>query len=368
VRRTLPLIFAVAAFAMAAILWIVTDRRASQRVYDLYSTSNTAPDGLSLAYGYLGKTRKVGQLTRPFGRDPIERNAVVFRVAPEFETFFDPQDLAPDQIGPPAPRLRALLNPREDAFVRAGGRFVIAAESGALRALVVEERTAHKVFPAWPAVQDIRIKSDTVYAFAELRPRMLALFTIGKHVLLARERIGAGELYVLSAPKLLRNDQLVDHLALLAALAGEKRPVYFDEVLHGIVSGDGAIALAKDWNLELFLFLAGVAALLIFWRNGRRIGPAEDDHRETRSDAIDLVRSLGALYQEVTTDSEALVLYHDALTRTVAHSTGLRGDALHKRVAELTGGLVPPRNEGKMPRAVFQKHLDTLNDAFRRIA
>lgn len=367
-RRMLPLILAVAAFAAAAILWIVNDRRASQRMYDEYSTANTSETGLSLAYGYLGKTRKVAQLTRPLGREPIEPDAVVFRVATEFETFIDPEDLDDEQIGPPAPKVRALLNPREDAFVRGGGRFIIAAHSGALSAMFVEAKVAHKVFPAWPAVKNLELKEGKAFGFSQLRSRMLPLFTVGKHVLLARERIGAGELYVLSAPELLRNDQLVDHLALLAALAGDKRPVYFDEVLHGIVTGDGALALAKEWNLEFFLLLAGFTALLIFWRNGRRIGPAEEDFRETRSDAVDLVRSLGALYQEVTTDAEAIVLYHEALTRSVAHSSGLRGEALKKRVAELTGGLAPPQREGKMPRAVFQKHLDTLNDAFRRIA
>jgi hypothetical protein len=364
----LPLLIAIAAFATAGILWIVTDRRASQRVYDEYSTANTSETGLSLAYGYLGKTRKVARLTRPLGREPIEANAVVFRVATLFETFFDPEDLDPNQVGPPAPKKRALLNAREDAFVRGGGRFIIAAQTGALNSIHVDAETAHKVFPAWPAVHDLELEEGHAFGYSELRPRMLPLFTVGRYVLLARERIGAGELYVLSAPELLRNDQLVDHLALLAALAGDKRPVYFDEVLHGIVSGDGPLALAKEWNLEFFLLLTGLTALLIFWRNGRRIGPAEEDHRETRSDAVDLVRSLGALYQEVTTDAEAIVLYHEALTRTVAHNSGLRGEALHKRVAELTGGLAPPQSAGKMPRAVFQKHLDTLNDAFRRIA
>ena len=62
-RRTWPLIVALLAFAAFGILWIVSDRRASQRVYDKYSTANTSPSGLSLAYGYLSKERKVGTLT-----------------------------------------------------------------------------------------------------------------------------------------------------------------------------------------------------------------------------------------------------------------------------------------------------------------
>jgi hypothetical protein len=93
-----------------------------------------------------------------------------------------------------------------------------------------------------------------------------------------------------------------------------------------------------------------LVATLIFWRAGRRVGPPEDDHRETRSDAVDLVRSLAALYRGVTSYSEALSLYHDALTRTIAHNTGLRGDALRKRVDDLTGGkrTLAALNEGFM--------------------
>ena len=69
-----------------------------------------------------------------------------------------------------------------------------------------------------------------------------------------------------------------------------------------------------------------------------RVGPAEDDFRETRSDAIDLVGSLGALYERTTTEEQALALYRDSLTRTVAMQTGLRGEQLQKRVNDLTHG------------------------------
>jgi hypothetical protein len=123
-------------------------------------------------------------------------------------------------------------------------------------------------------------------------------------------------------------------------------------VIHGIVSDDGALALMKEWNLGPFLLLLGLAATLVFWRAGKRIGHADDDHRETRSDAVDLVRSLGALYKDVTTETQALALYHDSLTRTVAHTSGLRGDALHKRVEELTGG---------------GRTLDAINEGFSKI-
>lgn len=367
-KRPGPLVFALLAFFVLATVWIVTDRRAAQRVFDHYSSANTSENGLSLASGYLAKHRKVAMLTSSIGRAKLERNAVVFRIASELPRFFDPEDLDDKQVGPPRPKTLPLLTERDEAFVRGGGRIVIAAHSGALDAVETKEKVARKVLPVWPAVRDLPLPEDDdcecKRAFVKLRPRMIPLFIAGPHAVLARERIGRGELFVLSAPELLRNDHLMRNLALLSALAGEGRPVYFDEVLHGITSGDGALALMKDWNLGPFLLMLVLIALLVLWRGGRRVGPAEDDARETRSDAVDLVRSLAALYHGVTSDSEAISLYYEALTRAVAHSSGLRGEALRKRVDDLTGGLVPPRGAASMPRAVFAKQLKAINDGF----
>ena len=366
-KRSFTLVLAVVAFATLSILWIVTARRASKLVYDDYSSANISQNGLSLASGYLAKHRKVAMLTRPLGRVPQERNAVVFRIAHELPRFFNPEDLEKDQIGPPRPKRLPLLNDREEAFVRGGGRIIVAAHEGALDAVHIKDKIARKVLPIWPAVGDLGLEDES-QAFLNLRPRMLPLFVAGERVILARERLGNGELFVLSAPELLRNDRLMRNLALLTALAGERRPVYFDEVLHGITSGDGSLALMKEWRLGPFLLMLAAAALLVFWRGGRRVGPAEDDARETRSDAVDLVRSLGALYHEVTSDSEAIALYYDALTRAVAHSSGLRGDALHKRIDELTGGLVPPQGVARMPPRVFARQLEAINQGFGRVA
>jgi hypothetical protein len=362
-KRALPLVLALLMFAVGSVLWIVTDRRALQRVYDVYSSANTSKDGLSLAAGYLAKKHKVSMLSRPLGREPIERNAVVFRIAEEMPRFFDPDDLDPKQYGPPRPKRLPLLNDRDEAFVHGGGRVVLAAREGMLDTTTATASVARKVLPIWPDVGDVALEKET-RVFIALRPRMLPLLISGTHVVLGRERIGNGELFVLSAPELLRNDRLMGNLALLAALAGDGRPVYFDEVLHGITRDDGSLALMKEWNLGPFLLMLAAAAVLVFWRGGRRVGPAEDDARETRSDAVDLVRSLGALYHGVTSDTEAIALYYDALTRAVAHSSGLRGEALRKRVDELTGGLVPPEGAARLPRVTFARQLGAINQGF----
>ena len=337
-RRALPLVLSIAAFVAITVVWIVSDPRATERVYDDFSSANTSNAGLSQAYAYLDRNGRVAMLTRPVGREPIEDDAVVFRVTHDLPLFFDPEDLAENEVGPPRPKEKPLLSDAEDAFVRRGGRMIVAAHLGLLPSGSPPSKSAVKVFPVWPGVDELEVP-EISSAFLELRPRMHALFVTGDRVIVARERIGSGDLYVVAWPEIFQNAHLAEahHLGLLIALAG-KRPVYFDEVLHGIVSGDGALELMKQWNLGAFLLMLCVVAVLVFWRSGRRVGPPEDDHRETRSEAVDLVRSLGALYGDVTTKYEALKLYHESLTRTVAHTTGLRGDALRKRVDDLTGG------------------------------
>ncbi|HYI07845.1 MAG TPA: hypothetical protein VEK57_02135 [Thermoanaerobaculia bacterium] len=362
-KRVAPLLFVMLGFAVLGTIWIVTDRRASQRVYDRYSSANTSDKGMSLAFGYLGKTRKVAMLTRPLGREPLERNAVVFRVAEELPLLFDPEMVEEKQAGPPKPKLRPLLTTDDERFIREGGRLVIAAGSGALETMPLKSDVAVKVFPIWPALGNIKLDDESA-GFLTLRPRMHAILISDSRTVLARERIGAGELFVLSTPGALSNASIENNLALVAGLAGDRRPVYFDEVIHGLVRGQGSLALMKEWNLGPFLILAAACTALVFWRAGRRIGPPEDDHRDTRSDAVDLVRSLGALYENVTSDAEAVTLYHDALTRTVANNSGLRGEALHKRVEALTGGFTAPKGSGKMPRHAFDRALAALNEGF----
>ncbi len=351
-RRLAPLLLAVAAFAAAGVLWIVTDRRASQRVYDAFSSANTSPHGLSRASAYLARRGRVAMLTRPVGREPIEADAVIFRVTEDVPRRFDPEELGKkdDKDKPPEkPAERELFTAAEDAFLRRGGRIVLASTTGVLPTATAEPR-AQKVFPIWRGIDSLELPAPR--GFTHLRPRMHALFSAGAQVVVARERVGNGDVIAIAAPELFTNEHLgkAHHLALLAALAG-RRPVYFDEVPHGIVSDDGALALMTEWNLGPFLVMLALVAVLVAAREGRRIGPPEDDHRETRSDAVDLVRSLAALYREVTSHPEALSLYHDALTRTVAHQTGLRGDALRKRVDELTGG---------------KRTLEAINEAFMK--
>jgi hypothetical protein len=390
-RRALPLALAVIAFFLGTLAWVGGSRRVARNVFDERSAANTSDEGLSLAYRYLSHGRKVSMLTKPLGLAAMEPNAVVFRTGlflpfgreEEIEQEDDDDSKKKDDkkkkdkkpIAKPVPVRDTppqLLSDSEVDWVRNGGRLVIAVPDAfaSFDLRNPPNPAAAKVFPLWPGIDEIALPEKRAYEPASLPPRMHAVYTAGGYVVMAREVIGAGDVIVLAVPELLTNQHLRtgNHLALLLALAGNRRPVYFDEFVHGMASEGGWLDIAKEWNLGPLLLMLGAGALLVFWRNARRVGPPEEEYRDTRSEAVDLVAALGALYQRRMSDGEAIALYHEALTRNVAANSGLRGEALHKRVADLTGGLSVPKSGDRLPRPVFQRMLTTINDAFRKIA
>jgi len=362
VRHALPLLLAVAAFFIAGAIWINSSRVASH-TFEAGSALNTSPEGTSLAYAYLGHRGMVNLLTTSFRGAGVPRNAVIFRLDVDdddssIDDDEDPSDKKTRLKTPPP-----LIMPAEEEFVRGGGRLVIAGLSS-IPTRNVAGKTASKVFPLWPGVDTLSLPETVGFAPRSLPRGMHTIFASNGESVVARQIIGGGDVVVISVPEMFENQHIAagHHLALLTALA-ERRPVYFDEYAHGVASDDGALALMTEWLLGPLLILLGIAALFTFWRNARRLGPPDAEERDTRSDAIDLVASLGALYARSMSNSDAIALYRAALERTVAAQSGLRGDALHKRVADLTHGLVPGADE----KHAFDRQLNVINDAFRTL-
>jgi hypothetical protein len=363
VKRWGPLIVAIGAFFLAALVWIGNDRTVAQRAFDDFSIENTSGKGLSLASRYLQRSgHRVVRLDAPLRATLVPAGAVVIRAGEFTSPAFEVDE---DRKKPTKKMISALLTAAEDEWVRGGGRLVLATAAGFgpldIAPVKLTEKTATKVFPIWPEVTSIGLTVPRAIRLATLPPHMHALFTAAGQPAIARESIGAGEVIVIAVPEVLQNSHLGtgNGLALLVALAGPNRPVYFDETIHGFDENDSPFDLMKEWGLGPFLLLIGIVGLLIFWRNATRVGPAEDDYRDTRSDAVDLVRSLGALYKSSTSDDDAIAMYRDALVRSVAAQTGLRGDALNRRVGQLLGN-VGPRG--------FDRNLHAINVAFGKLA
>ncbi|HEV8432219.1 MAG TPA: hypothetical protein VGR95_02315 [Thermoanaerobaculia bacterium] len=379
-RRAFPLLLAIAACVVVALVWMGNDRTVSERAFDDFSIENTAPSGLSIAFRYLLRTgHHVFRLDTPLRPNLIPANAVLIRAGVLQDPLFleneetKPRDKKkPTKKAAPRRNVVPLLSSIEDEWVRAGGRLILASPEsfGTLRLRGEKRAMAAKVFPLPTTAVWITAPQARSIDPRTLPSHMHALFTINGAPAITREQIGNGDVILIAIPEFLQNEHIrwSGAVPLLETFAPANRPVYFDESIHGFDANGGSLELMKEWALGPFLGLLAIAALLYFWRQSKRIGPAEDDARETRSDAVDLVHSLGALYRESMTDEEALESYRDTLVRTVAAQSGLAGDALHRRVSDLTQHDTAAGGGGRRMRAAgFKRHLDVLNEAFRKL-
>lgn len=392
----------IAAYFVTSLLWLEGARPPKQSTFPRGSVYNNEPQGVSLAYRYLA-TRGAGGpakvLSRPLDQREVEPNAVVFRFRPGVVPFFDLEDEdhekerkdeetkdgkekdkkpgdAPNKPAKSRKQRVTLLDRIEEAWVRGGGRLVLAVDESFGPAGVVtqsdprREVAAQKVFPLWPQVERVypeprRFLSGDFVADAH------AILVLEDRPILMRQKLGQGEVFVLAIPELLENARLAsgDHLALLESLASADRPVYFDEASHGLGTAPGLLEVLLDLRFGPALVVLGILGASQFWRGKRRIGPAVDDYAEVRSDAVELLDSLAQFYDRSLRRDETAHLYYEAFVRSVAARTGLRGDALAARVASLVGPAPrePRRTEADLPHGALLRAIRTINDGFRRL-
>jgi hypothetical protein len=175
---------------------------------------------------------------------------------------------------------------------------------------------------------------------------------------------------LLAVPEVLENGRLAqaDHLLLLEALAGTGRPVAFDEWAHGLGHDGGLLERLLAWGFGPALVVGALAFALALWRGRARLGPEEPEPPERRSEAVDLVDSLGSLYERALSRREAAALHLQAFRRAVALRTGLAGGALDRRVRDLLGGGPPPLPAaGEIPASDFARRLSLVNGGYRRL-
>ena len=334
------------------------------------SSFDTSPSGVSLAFAYLqgrGHGRTVARLARPLRLTEVKPEAVVFRLRP-LQRPPAPVEVERGKKGPAEPT--RLLEAREEAWVEAGGRLVLAV-ADSLGPLKVEAAGStpppRKVHPRFPGVSALVSAPRRVLAGAAVE-QAVTLFAAGDRPVVAHVARGAGEVLLLACPEVLENGLLAggDHLRFLEALAGEGRPVLFDEHAHGVAGERGLLPLLLDWGLGPALGLAALAGGLLLWRSRARVGPAEDAWEDRRSDAVDLVGSMAQLYERALRRNEAAALYHEWFRRAASQRTGLRGRDLDARVRQMTSGVSPAAWEKSrdMTEAELQDVLARLNRAF----
>ena len=378
---------AIAYFVLAAVT-LDRDPRIPRAAFQPYSAYNTGPEGCSLAFGYLAEGRRAETTSRPLESSFMAGDAVLFRIGPDTPVppgLRVPGDPAPgegdendpDEKKTPAPPPRKdaphalpLLTPDEEGWVRAGGRIVIAVGDryARLETAPQGEGGTRKVFPLWPGVEKLDPPHRRVLKGPPLSG-VHAVFAGGGGPVAARGRMGKGEVLLLSCPEIFQNESLgkADHLALLQSLAGG-RPVVFDESVHGLSGEVGAMEILRQWGFGPALALAAVALLAAYWRKRSRLGPEEDDARETRIEAVDFVDSLAILYNRSLRRKQALAMYAREFEQAVGARTGLQGAALQAKTREFLKS--PPGSEigGRdLPVAEFQRRLKEINDAFGRL-
>jgi hypothetical protein len=397
-RGTWLLVAAVVAYLVGVMVWVRYDRRSIREVFDHGSIFNTGDEGLSLAYGYL-RAREAGSeavATLRQRADPVSlpARAVLFRVRPSVVPFLLPEeeeeeekdgkDAKDKKDGKEKPekdqkaakpkedkQAVPLLTAGEEAWVRGGGRLVLAIDEvyGPLWIDEIKKSPAvRKVFPLWPGLVRFQPAGHTVLTGPALAAAH-AVVLAGEAPIVARIPLGTGEVFLLSCPEILQNKLLGkgDHLALLEALAGvaERRPVRFDERAHGLGDTAGVVETLGNWGLGPLLLLGFLGAVAGVWRAGVRIGPADREDRDTRSEAVELLDSLADLYDRALDPADALRLYRESFAQTVAAETGLRGPALEARVQQLLQAAGP--TSGELSRERFDHALATLNQAFGRL-
>ena len=418
-RGTLLVVLAVVTFFAATLLLVRRQQVWDSETFAPGSVFNEGPEGLSLAHRYLEKRAaerhaSVGLLTEPLHLAPPPPNAVLLRIQPrrpwwqELKTSLQREgdderdgggkkkDTGNDKQesqkpGTQRPRRQAkkprpgpgaahpqhksvCLSSQDEQWVRDGGRLVLGLEDDCGEIQIRKARPqeqVRKVFPLWPAVRKLGVSAPPRVVTGPWGAVAPAVFSSESGALLARQRIGRGDLWVLAMPELLDNAHLAqaDRLALLEALAPEGRPVVFDEAAHGYGESRGLVGLLLDWSLGPALVAFALGLGLVLWRGRTRIGPEEDDHRESRTEAVDLVDSLGQLYERALSRREAAQMYTEAYRRAVALRTGLHGAPLEARLQEMAGASLelPEHAEQDLPASVFRRHMDAINQGFRRL-
>lgn len=159
-------------------------------------------------------------------------------------------------------------------------------------------------------------------------------------------RAGLGQALLLADASPLQNRLLAraDDAALALALAGpDSREVAFVESVHGYGRSSGLAAIPGRWGLAA----AGLAlaAALLGWSRGRRLGPPETAERELPPPRRAYVEALAATLARTHDRARAAAPVRAAAQEHVRRRGGLAADASPAALAEAARRLGLPEDE-----------------------
>ena len=359
------LIVVFIAFAVSCLWWLDAERGTVHSRQDDGSTLERGPKGLSLARAYLDEVaeRRSSLLTRSLAQAQLPENAVVLRIVPgesELQSRTKKVYKRDDVIEKPT-------WPDDEPWVSRGGRLVVAFQgTGEAFKSTLAANKPTVVLPILPRITTV-IPAQYATLTDEQLLEATPIITVGSRVLVARRQVGAGEVWLVACPEIFTNQHLLrgDHAALLLALVGTQRPVWFDEKIHDVVSYDGLVMLLRRWGLGPALAIGVLLVVLWFWRGRVLLGPPADPWRDHRAEAVEGVDALAGLYHRALSRRELIDLYRQRLLREVIWRTGQRPLTARTTVDRLTAGLRLPA--GALGEADFLRMMNRINQAFRSL-
>jgi hypothetical protein len=140
-----------------------------------------------------------------------------------------------------------------------------------------------------------------------------------------------------------------------------------DELVHGLRDEAGVLDLLRRWGLGPALLAGALVLCAAFWRGAVTLGPAADPYRDPRSDAVELIDSMAALYRRALSPAQALHLYRERLVHEIALRKGLSERRAEALLPQYAAGLDLPPQAGRISDAQFRSHLAILVRAFERL-
>jgi hypothetical protein len=317
-RRVHPLALVVGAVIAANLVVVGIDRLAGGAQGPRSSSYATAPAGLAAYADLLARSNHpVTRLRSPLAEDPPSPATTL--------VVLDPGAL-------PAVEVRALHD-----FLASGGRLVIGGRGPHpwLPEIVDDPprwtgggvHEAGMIAPAAEVSGLTAVRAGAEGYWSHSGATLPALGRGAKSIVNVAASEG-GRALLLADASILHNRLLGrgDNAALGLRLAGEAgRPVAFVESVHGYGAATGLGALPEPWRAAGALGV--LAALVLMWARGRRLGPPEEAARALPPPRRDYVLSLAGALARTQRSAAALAPLQAAAHRRLARSAGLGPDA-----------------------------------------